>query len=282
MLNRIQGSSALFLVALVCVFVPSMAYAQAAITGVVKDASGGVLPGVTVEAASPVLIEKVRSVVTDDTGQYRIVDLRPGAYSVTFTLPGFSAVKRQGIELSGTFVASVDAELRVGAVEETITVTGESPIVDVQSARTQQIIDREIISAIPTSRNVNGIQNLIPGMAAAGGVGMVGNTNTDSGNIGGTMQGGSSYIHGGRPSDSRIYADGTNMGWAGGPGGGGQMPQVAGAQEVVITISGGLADAETGGVVINVIPRDGGNTFGGQFNLSGSNDSLQGTTTPSG
>src|SRR6185503_5761033 len=150
MLNRIQGSSALFLVALVCVFVPSMAYAQAAITGVVKDASGGVLPGVTVEAASPVLIEKVRSVVTDDTGQYRIVDLRPGAYAVTFTLPGFSAVKREGIALSGTFVATVDAELRVGAVEETITVSGESPIVDVQSARTQQIIDREIISAIPT------------------------------------------------------------------------------------------------------------------------------------
>ena len=258
MLNRIRRSSALFLVVLVCVLVPSTAYAQAAITGVVRDASGGVLPGVTVEAASPVLIEKVRSVVTDATGQYRIVDLRPGAYAVTFTLPGFSAVKREGIELSGTFVATVDAELRVGAVEETITVTGESPIVDVQSARTQQIIDREIISAIPTSRNVNGIQNLIPGMAASGGVGMVGNTNTDSGNIGGTMQGGSSYIHGGRPSDSRIYADGTNMGWAGGPGGGGKMPQVAGAQEVVITISGGLADAETGGVVINVIPRDGG------------------------
>src|SRR5687767_12892411 len=123
---------------------PAAAYAQAAITGVVRDTSGAVLPGVTVEAASPVLIEKVRSVVSDDTGQYRIVDLRPGAYAVTFTLPGFSAVKREGIELSGTFVASVDAELRVGAVEETITVTGESPIVDVQSARTQQIIDREI------------------------------------------------------------------------------------------------------------------------------------------
>jgi hypothetical protein len=118
MLNRIQGFSALFLVALVCVLVPSTAYAQAAITGVVRDASGGVLPGVTVEAASPALIEKVRSVVTDDTGQYRIVDLRPGAYAVTFTLPGFSAVKREGIELSGTFVATVDADLRVGAVED--------------------------------------------------------------------------------------------------------------------------------------------------------------------
>src|SRR5688572_4799355 len=103
MLKRIRPSSALFLVALVCVLVPSTAYAQAAITGVVRDASGGVLPGVTVEAASPVLIEKVRSVVSDDSGQYRIVDLRPGVYSVSFELPGFRNVRREGIELSGSF-----------------------------------------------------------------------------------------------------------------------------------------------------------------------------------
>jgi hypothetical protein len=277
MLSLIQRSSGPFLVVLVALLLPSTAYAQAAITGVVRDASGAVLPGVTVESASPVLIEKVRSVVTDGTGQYRIVDLRPGVYSVTFQLPGFSTVRREGIELSGNFVATVNADLKVGALEETITVTGETPIVDVQSARTQQIIDRDVISAIPTSRNINGIQNLIPGMSAAGGVGVIGNSNTDSGNIGGTMQGGAAYIHGGRPSDSRVYADGINMGWAGGPGGGGNMPQVAASQEVVLTIAGGLADAETAGVVVNVIPRDGANTFSGQFNFSGSNDSLQGS-----
>src|SRR5438874_11782138 len=113
--------------AITLVLVPASVYAQAAITGVVKDASGGVLPGVTVEAASPVLIEKVRSVASDATGQYRIVDLRPGTYSVTFTLPGFSTVKREGIELSGNFVATVNTELMVGAQEETITVTGETP-----------------------------------------------------------------------------------------------------------------------------------------------------------
>jgi hypothetical protein len=265
------------LIVLCALFLPSTTYAQAAITGVVRDASGAVLPGATVEASSPVLIEKVRSVTTDATGQYRIVDLRPGVYTVTVELQGFSVVRREGIELSGNFVATVNADLRLGTIEETVTVTGETPIVDVQSARTQQIIDRDIISSIPSSRNVNGIQHLVPGMAAAGGVGMVGNTNTDSGNIGGTMQGGASYIHGGRPADSRIYADGINMGWAGGPGGGGNMPQVAGSQEVVLTTSGGLADAETGGVVINVIPRDGANTFSGQFNFSGSNDSLQGS-----
>jgi hypothetical protein len=97
-------------------------YAQAAITGVVKDTSGGVLPGVTVEVASPVLIEKVRTVSTDGTGQYRVVDLRPGTYSVTFTLPGFRTVKRDGIELTGTFVATVSADLSVGQLDETITV----------------------------------------------------------------------------------------------------------------------------------------------------------------
>ncbi|MGH9256023.1 MAG: carboxypeptidase-like regulatory domain-containing protein, partial [Vicinamibacterales bacterium] len=150
MLTLFRQSSRPLLVLLVALLVPSAAYAQAAITGVVRDASGGVLPGVTVEAASPVLIEKIRQVVTDATGQYRIVDLRPGVYAVTFELPGFSVVRREGIELSGNFVATVNADLRVGAVEETITVTGESPIVDVQSARTQQILDREIISAIPT------------------------------------------------------------------------------------------------------------------------------------
>ncbi|HVH28733.1 MAG TPA: carboxypeptidase regulatory-like domain-containing protein [Vicinamibacterales bacterium] len=246
---------------------PSALYAQAAITGVVRDSSGAVLPGVTVEAASPVLIEKVRSVVTDDTGQYRVVDLRPGTYSVTFSLPGFSTVRREGIELTGTFVASVNADLKVGALEETITVTGETPVVDVQSARTQTTIGRDIMAAIPSSRNVNGVQALIPGMQ----------TNTDSGGISGTLQGGASTIHGGRGSDSRIYADGNNMGWAGGSGGGGNMPQVASSQEVVMTLSGGLGEAETSGVVVNVIPREGSNTFSGGFNYSGSSDALQGS-----
>src|SRR5213594_573532 len=111
------------------VAVPSAAYSQASIAGVVKDTSGAVLPGVTVETSSPALIEKTRSVVTDGTGQYKIVDLRPGTYTVTFTLPGFSSVKREGIELTGSFTANVNADMRVGAVEETVTVTGETPIV---------------------------------------------------------------------------------------------------------------------------------------------------------
>ena len=221
----------------------------------------------TVEASSPVLIEKIRSVTTDDTGQYRIVDLRPGTYSVTFSLGGFTTVRREGIELSGNFVATVNSDLKVGALAETITVTGASPIIDVQSTRSQSIIDKDVLAAIPSSRNINGIQALIPGVTMAG----------DDGGIAGTMQGGTAAIHGGRGNDSRIYADGINMGWAGTGGGGGQMPQVAGAQEVVMTIAGGLGEAETSGLIFNAVPREGSNAFRGQFNYSGSNGTLQGS-----
>src|SRR6058998_113030 len=133
------------------ILLPASAHAQASITGVVKDASGAVLPGVTVEASSDVLIEKVRTAVADGTGQYRIVDLRPGTYAVTFTLTGFSTVKREGIELTGTFVATVNADMKVGAVAETITVTGETPIVDVQSTRRQTTLTNELLTTVPTA-----------------------------------------------------------------------------------------------------------------------------------
>src|SRR2546425_4172694 len=252
---------------LVVVLLPTAAFAQAAITGVVKDASGAVLPGVIVEAASPVLIEKVRSVVSDDTGQYRIVDLRPGIYSVTFSLPGFSSVKREGIELSGTFVATVNADLRIGSLQETITVTGETPIVDVQSAKVQTTIRKDILAAIPSSRNANGIQALIPGMST-------GLTTGDSGGITGGTGGMAGAMHGGRPSDSRTLHDGINMGWAG-ANANAAISNVAGAQEIVVSTSGGLGEAETAGVVLNVIPRDGGNTFSGTFATSGSNSHMQ-------
>jgi hypothetical protein len=257
---------ALFVVLLLLCLFPAAAFAQAAITGVAKDASGAVLPGVTVEAASAALIEKVRSVVTDDTGQYRIENLRTGTYTVTFTLPGFNTVKREGIELRGDFVASVNADLKVGNLEETITVTGESPIVDVQSARVQTIVDREVLTAIPSSRNATGIQSLIPGMSSNG----------DSGGITGGTGGMAGFIHGARASDSRTLHDGINTGWAG-ANSNAAISNVAGSQEIVLTTSGGLGEAETAGAVLNVIPRDGGNTFSGTFFMSGANDSLQGS-----
>jgi hypothetical protein len=265
-----MGRSALRSAAIVLalLMLPSAAHAQGAITGVAKDASGGVLPGVTVEVASPVLIEKVRSAVTDASGQYRIVDLRPGTYSVTFSLPGFSTVKRDGIELTGTFVATVNGDLKVGALEETITVTGETPVVDVQSAKVQQTVSKDVLAAIPTSRNATGIQALIPGM----------NTTGDSGGITGALDGTAGAIHGGRANDSRLMTDGINTGWAGGNGGSGNMSgNTAGAQEVVLSTSGGLGEAETAGVILNVIPRDGSNTFSGTFSANGASSAMQGS-----
>src|SRR5204863_2594175 len=145
MYRFVRASAVLFVLSLF----PAAAYAQAAITGVVKDASGGVLPGVTVEAASPALIEKVRSVVSDSQGLYRIVDLRPGTYTVTFTLGGFSTFKRDGVELGTGFTATVNGEMKVGALEETITVSGTAPIVDTQSVQQQTTITRTTLDALP-------------------------------------------------------------------------------------------------------------------------------------
>ena len=153
-------------------FVPNMGWAQSAtsgaIAGIVKDATGAVLPGVTVEATSPILIEKVRTAVTDGSGQYKIVELRPGTYTVTFKLPGFSTVERAGIELTAGFTAPVNADLRVGSVEETITVSGASPVVDTQNVRTQTLLTREVLEALPTAKTIQGFAALTVGAVATG------------------------------------------------------------------------------------------------------------------
>src|SRR5579872_3225079 len=144
----------------------SVAFAQAnaSITGVVKDSSGAVLPGVTVEVASPALIEKVRTVVTDGAGLYRVEALRPGTYTVTFSLTGFATIKREGIELAGAFVATVNADLKVGNVAETVTVSGQSPIVDVQSTQHQQVFQNDVLESIPQGRVPIDAAILIPGV----------------------------------------------------------------------------------------------------------------------
>lgn len=150
------------------ILIPAAARAQQApggIAGVVKDTSGAVLPGVTVEASSPALIEKVRSVVSDGQGQYKIVDLRSGTYTVTFTLPGFNTLKREGIELTTGFTASVSVDMPVGAVEETLTVTGASPLVDTQNVRQQKVVSSELLQVLPTStKGLVSLTALIPGM----------------------------------------------------------------------------------------------------------------------
>ena len=202
--------------------VPETARAQqATITGVVKDASGAVLPGVTVEASSPALIEKVRSVVTDGTGQYRIVDLRAGVYTVTFGLTGFNSTKREGIELTATFVATVNADLRVGAVAETVTVSGQSPVVDIQSSQTVRTIDNDVLSGIPSSRTYAAVTVLMPGINAQG---------ADVGGASGALFS-VFQAHGGRRNEGQVQVNGLSAGWQG-MGVSGYMPEVNSAQEV--------------------------------------------------
>src|SRR4029079_18060285 len=150
------------------VLVPASAYAQGSIVGTVKDPSGAVLPGVTVEASSPALIEKTRSVVTNAAGQYAIEGLRPGTYTVSFTLTGFSTVKREGTELTGNFIATVNADMKVGGVAETITVTGEVPVVDVTSARTQETLSNQTIKDIPSSRLYSSFTQIVPAINVQG------------------------------------------------------------------------------------------------------------------
>ena len=146
---------------------PTAAFAQAAIAGSVRDASGASLPGVSVEASSPALIEKTRTAVTDGTGRYRIEDLRPGIYAVTFTLQGWSPYRREGVELTGSFTATVDAALAVGPLSETITVTGEVPVVDVHSAKREVTLSGEVVRSIPTVRSYNALLALVPGVVTS-------------------------------------------------------------------------------------------------------------------
>ena len=166
-----RGAAVWFLALAVLIFSAPGAFAQGqtgSIAGIVRDSSGAVLPGVTVEASSPALIEKARSVVTDGQGRYQLVDLRPGTYSVAFTLQGFSTVKREGIELTSGFTANVNADLRVGTIEETVTVTGESPIVDTQSTTKLATASREVMDVLPTDRNFVSFAALTPSVLVTG------------------------------------------------------------------------------------------------------------------
>src|SRR2546428_1353820 len=165
---RVKWSNQLLGVLLGIVLCPMAAAAQSTIAGVVTDSTGGVLPGVTVEVSSPALIEQVRSVVADANGAYRVVDLRPGTYKVTFTLPGFNTFVREGIVLESDFTANVNAQMKVGGVEETITVSGASPVVDVQSTMSRTVLSREQIEALPTGRSYQSLAATIPALSPAG------------------------------------------------------------------------------------------------------------------
>jgi hypothetical protein len=216
---------------------------QSGIAGAVRDTSGGALPGVTVEASSPALIEGSRTVVTDGQGLYTLVDLRPGAYVVTFSLPGFSTLRREGIELTAGFTATVNAELSLGTLEETITVSGEAPVVDIRNVRTQTTVDRETLTAIPTTGRMGQYASLIAGAT------LETTTLHDVGGVAGER--GQFGVHGQRAGDISYVQDGVNT-----------KVQTGGVfslnnqtfQEVSIETSGMSAEAQTGGVQVKVVP----------------------------
>ena len=242
------------------------------IAGTVRDASGAVLPGVTVEASSPAQIERVRTVVTDGEGQYKLIELRPGTYVVSFSLTGFSSARREGIELTTGFTAAINASLKVGSVEETITVTGESPVVDIQNTRQQVVMTRDVVDAVPSGKMYTNLAVLIPGITATGAVGSV-----VAQDVGG--QNGQSYvamqIHGSRQADQQLQVDGLSMvSWS-------RVDSSAimfvdgNFQEYAIDTSANSAETEAGGVRINMIPRDGSNEFKGSFFANFSDHGLQ-------
>ena len=238
---------------------PALCFAQfGSIAGVAKDSSGAVLPGVTVEAASPVLIEKTRTAVSDSSGQYKVEQLRPGVYTVTFTLTGFSTVRQEGVEISAGFTAPVNASLKVGAVSETITVSAATPVVDVQTISQQKTLPKEALDALPTARSFATLGTTLPGVTAN--QRDVGGTQGERGNI--------LSAHGGAAFDMTIQLDGVPLGGIGSSGGAAWSTfslNDAAAQEISFETGAISAETSSGGVRVNIVPREGGNKFTGSF-----------------
>jgi hypothetical protein len=259
-------SPAKYLAILALLLVPATAFAQASLTGTVRDTSGGVLPGVTVEASSPALIEKVRVAVTDDTGQFRIIDLRPGTYTLTATLPGFVTVRREGIELSGSQTLTFPIEMKVGGLEETITVTGETPVVDVQNARREVVLDSEVVQTIPATRAAGALLNATPGINVSDAGLALSPTMT-------SFNARSSTINSGSVAGEGRYAvNGFPVTAARSGGFSSYVYDTVNADEVAISVGGGLGESDIGGPVMNIIPRSGGNTFRGTTFLNTAGD----------
>ena len=243
------------LLTLAVLALPTLSYAQSAIAGTVKDTSGAVLPGVTVEASSPVLIEKVRAVTTNDQGQFTIVDLRPGVYAVRFMLTGFNTFVRDGLELPTDFTATINAELRVGVLEETVTVTGESPVVDVSSTARVTVLTREALDALPTGRSMHAMAQLITGV------------NLNQPDVGGSRAMQQTYMstRGLTSANNIMQVDGMMINGLDGDGAVQQYINYGMVQEMSYQTAGAGADVSPGGIRISIVPRDGGNTFSGSF-----------------
>ncbi len=245
---------------------PSIAAAQSSFTGVVKDSSGGVLPGVTVEASSPVLIEGAKSDVTNSNGQYRIIDLRPGVYTVTFTLPGFKTTRQEKVELRVDFTGTLNASLEVGALEEAITVTGSSPTVDVSSNAKVEVMTAEILEQVPTGRSIQALAQLVSGVSL------------NVPDVGGSraMQQGYMSTRGLTSANNIVTVDGMMVNGLDGDGAVQQYFNQAMMEEMSYQTSGAGADVSPGGVRMNIVAKDGGNRFGGTFFGSWNDQAWQG------
>jgi hypothetical protein len=243
---------------------PASALGQPAMAGVVEDVTGGPLPGVTVAARSPALIEKVRTAVTDGSGQYRIEGLRPGLYTVTFSLAGWSPSMRADIELTGSVTATVDAALSIAPFADAVTIIGQVPLVDVRSPAHEMTLDGDALRTAPTVRSYNAVVVLVPGVV----------TNTND-----IVTGTSTTqfpIHGGRTAEGRLLLDGLNIGSP--PNGNSAtsyVVDVGRAQEVAFSAAAASGEAETAGLVMNIVPKTGGNTTQASVFASGTGESLQ-------
>jgi len=252
-----QVCATAWLAGILIVLGPGLVHAQSAMVGTVKDTSGAVLPGVTVEAASDVLIEKVKSATTDASGTYRIPDLRPGTYTVSFTMPGFNTFRRE-VRLAAEFTATINADLAVGSLEETVTVTGASPVVDVTTATKTQTMDRESIDVIPTGRSIQGMAQLVVGI------------NLSLPDTGGARAMQQTYMNtrGMTASNVTTLVDGMMVNGLQADGAIQSYFNDAMNQEVSYQTAGIGAETSAGGIRLNMIPREGGNRFSGDFKMA--------------
>jgi hypothetical protein len=269
-MNKRAGTKWILIMLAWAMCTPAAALAQSVITGIVRDSSGAVLPGVTVEASSPALIEGSRTAVTDGQGLYRIVDLRAGTYAVTFSLQGFGNVRQEGLELPSVFTATVNAEMRVAELEETVTVTGAAPLVDVQSVVTQTVLTQKMLEEIPTGRSIWGNSNIIPGVTSR----RQGNGPRD---VGGTQGHNQSTItaHGSTNSDGTQLLDGMRINGITADGGDKTYINPGGLADFSYATSGIESDVSGGGVRLNMIPRDGGNRLSSDIYFTGTHNRLQ-------
>src|SRR5438093_5373529 len=254
---RALATGSFLIAALLLLATPAVS--QPAVAGIVRDSSGAILPGVSVEAASPALIEKSRTVVTDGTGQYRIVDLKPGTYSVTFTLSGFATIRRESIEVSGAGVTTINANMRVGAVSETVTVTGATPVVDTQtSTKREVVLSNTVLAAVPATRTYGNVLAMVPGVQSL----TLDPNSTVS--MTGTAVNFFFTSRGGRGNEGTVQVDGMNVGSAFGGGGVSSFAyDFVNAQEVQVTVAGRMGESDRGGPAFNIIPKTGGNIFSG-------------------